>query len=166
MRLFSSPKRQKLPSTTNENPTFRFSCKISYLHQHAIHASEDQIQSFFHKLSKDKCKSFVLPVTEPFSKEFACLFSGQECYKEAIAESFLNGRVTPQMVINLTQLTHGKSRMWIGTRPVKSQLLGLDRFFTLIPINHCYPCLKLAICYPESYRFSTQAATSCMGLQT
>ena len=106
-----------------------------------IHASEDQIQSFFHKLSKDKCKSFVLPVTEPFSKEFACLFSGQECYKEAIAESFLNGRVTPQMVINLTQLTHGKSRMWIGTRPVKSQLLGLDRFFTLIPINHCYPCL-------------------------
>ena len=62
---FSAPKRQKLSSTTNENPTSSPSCKITP-------SSEDQIRSFFHKLSKDKCKSFVLSVTEPFSKEFVC----------------------------------------------------------------------------------------------
>ena len=120
---FSASKRQKLSSTTNENPTSNFSCKI-------IPTSEDQIQRFFHELSKDKCKSIVLSVTEPFSKEFVCSMDHlprvlQGIYRPtylekdfpellSIAESFLSDRVTPQMVINLIQLTQGqsKSRMW------------------------------------------------------
>ena len=61
----TSPKRLKLSSTANENPTSSFSCKITP-------PSEDQIQRFFHELSKDKCKSIVLSMTEPFSKEFVC----------------------------------------------------------------------------------------------
>ena len=43
------------------------------------------------------------------------------------------------MVINLTQPTHGQSKsrtVATGTRPDESQLLDLNRFFTLIPTNH------------------------------
>ena len=105
---FSAPKRQKLSSTTNENPTSSPSCKITP-------PSEYQIQRFFHELSKDKCISIVLSVTELFSKEFVChkADQNQEC--------------------------------GIDTRLVKSQLLDLDRFFTLIPTNHHYPFLKLFV---------------------
>ena len=166
---FSAPKRQKLSSITNENPTSSFSCKITP-------PSEDQIQRFFHELSKDKCKSIVLSVTEPFSKEFVCSMDHlprvlQGIYRPAylekdfsellsIAESFLNDRVTPQMVINLTQLTQGQSnsRMWYR---YKAGRVTASQFRQILHTNPNQPSLSLlkAICYPESYKFSTQATS-------
>ena len=91
-------------------------------------------------------------MTEAFSKDFVCSADHlpivlQAIYKPAylendfpellsIAESFINDKVTPQMVHYLTQLTHGLA---------VSQLLDLNRFFTLILTNLYYPFLKLFV---------------------
>ena len=62
---FSVPKRQKLPSVSNDNPTTISTSKITP-------PSEDEIQDFFHKLSKEQTKSVALSVTESFSSNFIC----------------------------------------------------------------------------------------------
>ena len=82
----------------------------------------------------------------------------------SIAKSFLNDRVTPQMVINLTHLTHltqgqSKSRMWY--RYNIAGRVTASRFRQILHTNPNQPSLSLlkAICYPESYKFSTQATS-------
>ena len=166
---FSAPKRQKLPSASNDNPTTISTCKI-------IPPSEDEIQDFFHKLSKERTKSVVLSVTESFSSDFICSMDHlprvlQGIYKStylekdlpellSVAESFLHDRVTPQMVDNLTQLTHGQSKSRIWYR-YKTGRITASRFRQVLHTDPNQPSLSLlkGICYPESYKFSTQATS-------
>ena len=166
---FSAPKRQKLSSAPNESPTTTVTHKITP-------PSQEEMQNFFHELSKEKSKSVVLSVTENFSKDFVCSADHlprvlQAIYKPtylendfpellSIAESFLNDRVTPQMVHNLTQLTHGQSKSRIWYR-YKAGRITASRFRQVLHTDPNKPSLSLlkAICYPETYKFSTQATS-------
>ena len=164
---FSAPKRQKVKSPSTPSAT------VSTI----TPPSQSEKDDFFHEISQEQRKKpLILSVIKPYSDKFVHssdhlpqLLHGiflpdnlEKNYTEllTLAENYPQKEVTPAMVDHLDRITRdqSKSKHWFQYRAGR---ITASRFKQVLHTDPHQPSMSLlnSVCYPEIYKFSTQATS-------
>ena len=164
---FSAPKRQKVQSASAPSASVLT----------VTPPSQTEQENFFCEIAKEQSKKpLILSIIKPYSDIFVQssdhlpkllhgLFKPEYLDKNytellTLAENYLQEKVTPAMVDHLDHVTHGqsKSKHWFHYRAGR---VTASRFKQVIHTDPHQPSLSLlnSICYPDIYRFRTQATS-------